>query len=115
MQGSAYAPLPPFRVALSGLGARPGIESNERVELRDAIASFAVIETVAVSCVSLIVTVAVLFGLVAMLICGSPLVTLPKVTMTVSSPSTNVSANNVTLIVADNVLAGTVTLPDNVV
>ena len=66
----------------------------------------AAIDTVAVSCVSLIVTVAVrLAGTGSRVICGSP-TTLVRVTMTVSSPSTNVSASKLTSNVTDVALAG---------
>ena len=71
-----------------------------------AVASLAVIDTVARSSVSLIVTVAVrLAGVALRLICGSP-TTLVSVTMTVSSPSTNVSASRLTSSVIEVALAG---------
>ena len=80
-----------------------------------AAASFAVIETVAVSSVSLMVTVAVMLAGVALrLICGSP-TTLVRVTMTVSSPSTRTSASKLTSSVTEVAKAGiTMLVPSEV-
>jgi hypothetical protein len=75
-----------------------------------AAPSVAATETVAVSVVSLIVTVALVGA--PMLICGSPLVIDPSVTMTVSSPSTIESSRTKTES-SPSVFAGMVTLPLN--
>ena len=71
--------------------------------------------TVTSESLSKIVTVAVRFaGVKSRLICGSPL-TLVRVTITVSSPSTNTSANSVTSRVTDVALAGiTMLVPSEV-
>ena len=75
-----------------------------------AVGSLAVIDTVAVSCVSLIVTMAVRSAASeSRKICESPL-TLVSVTITVSSPSTSVSASNAMFRVTDVAKAGMTTL-----